>query len=115
MSFGFTAVGTAAECAAQLAVVETDNVLGQRLADTLGELLGDPENEPKQHTSVAQGEYRYVIKAGGHSGRGSTTYLNATVETVWVPKVAIELGEAFEEIDEGARAAAAAHAAGDED
>lgn len=104
MSFNFNAVGTPAECAAQLSIVETDNVLGQRLADMLVELLGDPALHRTDKASA--GEYRYVVKASGHSGPHSTIYLSATVDCVYVPKVAVELGEVFEEIDEGARAAA---------
>jgi len=105
MSFGFSAIGTAAECAAQLSVVQTDNVLGQRLADTLVELLGDEEQLYTPGLG-SDGEYRYVVEASGHSGRSSTTYLS--VESVWVPTVAVELGEAFKEIDERAEAALAA-------
>jgi len=83
MSFSFIGIGTADEVREQLASVETDNVLGARLAETLAEQLA-PELLPV--TSLGY-EYRYVVKASGHSGKGSALYLNASVEAHWVPLV----------------------------
>ena len=108
MSFGFNAVGTTAECAAQLSLVKTESMLGAAIAEILTEAFNAVGPQAKPH-----GEYRHIVKATGHSGSG--LHLSVTVDSLWVPKVAVELGEVFEEIDEGARAAVAAHAAGDED
>jgi hypothetical protein len=110
MSFSYAAVGTAAEVAGQLATVDTDNVIGARLAEALVELLGDPDN---QIEPASGGQYRYVVKASGHSGSHSTLYLNASVECHWTPAVADEIAEAIEA--QSAETGDGAAAASDED
>jgi hypothetical protein len=108
MSFSFIAIGTADEVRAQLAEYETDNVLGARLAETLTEQFA-PELLPAAHGGY---EYRYVVKAYGHSGGSSALHLQADVEAHWVPIVKPDADKLAEELTE---ALADETGAGDED
>lgn len=81
MSFAFSAIGTRDEVLAQLPHVPTS---GNAVGDAVRDLLA--EQFTAESASANPGyEYRYVVKASGHSGGGAALSLNLSVEAQWVP------------------------------
>lgn len=83
MSFSFTAVGTKDEVIAQLAQVDVyGNAIGESARLMVVNALGLESVQP--YTGY---EYKYTVKASGHSGGGSPLSLSLTVVGDYVPLV----------------------------
>lgn len=78
MSFGFSALGTPEEVRRQ---ISSSNVYEHELGDKVKAFLA--EVMPTETFTSGPNEYRYMVKASGHSGPG-TFSLNIQVEPFWV-------------------------------
>lgn len=96
MSFGWTAVGTKPEVLAQLEKVSS---YGNRVSDFARDAVIAAISEDDASQSHGY-EYRYVVKANGHSGSGVATTLQLSIETAHVPIVHVPADEA-RDVDTG--------------
>lgn len=81
MSFSFAAVGTRAEVLSQLAGVSASgNKVGEAARQLAADALAEEEDAPSTGYHLV-----YVVKAHGHSGGGSPTGLNMSIEAHYVP------------------------------
>lgn len=86
MSFGFQAVGTREDVVRQLEAHAAGKYNAGTIAEDVARLLaGRVHADRPDLYGSADGEYRYVVKASGHSGGGSPLSLNASVEAHYVP------------------------------
>jgi hypothetical protein len=84
MSFSFAAVGTRAEVLAQLAGVSAHgNLVGEAARQLAADALAGQEDAPSAGYHPV-----YIVRASGHSGGGSPTSLNLTIEAQYVPDAA---------------------------
>ena len=85
MSFGFNAVGTSEQAAAQLE--NTPIGLGEKRFNEFGADLRELLVKHLSAESVSPGpgyEYRYTVKANGHGGGSVPLSLQLTVEPLYV-------------------------------
>jgi hypothetical protein len=85
MSFGFTAIGSKQDVIQQLEAHAASQYITGTAGEDLIRLLITHicDDSPAQWANGH--EFRYVVKAGGHSGGGSPLSLNLTVEAQSVP------------------------------
>lgn len=76
MSFGFTAIGTKDEITRQIGATDLTHA---GIGRDLGELISGHVAAEQPHHDPAR-EWRYVVKAHGHSGGGSPLSLTVSIE-----------------------------------
>ena len=89
MAFGFAAVGSKREVIAQCRAHNLDDYasVATEARDLIVRALEDDTSEPHGF------RYAYTVKASGHTGGGSPSRLNLTIESEWVPETVTDVPE----------------------